>query len=129
MPSRRDAVSPTVERVLKAVKPAGLSAEQCDNLAVALAEALANAAVHGNRLKAEKQVGITVDVKPGQRVTVEVSDSGKGFDHSDAPDPTHPERVLVPGGRGVFLMRRLVDELQYNAAGNVVRLTVRAPKH
>jgi serine/threonine-protein kinase RsbW len=80
--------------------------------------------VHGNRLEAEKQVGISVDVEPGLRATIEIRDSGAGFDHNAVHDPTHPERVLVPGGRGVFLMRRLVDELQYNEAGNVVCLTV-----
>jgi len=129
MPSRRDAVAPTVERVLAAVTRAGLSDEQRDNLAVALSEALANAAVHGNLLKAEKQVGISVGVKPGLRATIEIRDSGAGFDHDAVHDPTHPARVLVPRGRGVFLMRRLVDELQYNQAGNVVRLTVHSHKH
>jgi anti-sigma regulatory factor (Ser/Thr protein kinase) len=124
MPSRRDAVAPTIDRILEAVAPAGLDGERLTDLAVALAEALSNAAVHGHGLDPRRRVGVEVEVSPGC-VTVEVSDSGRGFDAGQVSDPTHPERQLAPGGRGVFLMRRLVDEVSYNAAGNVVRLTVR----
>ena len=125
MPSVRAAVAPTVERVLEAVGPAGLTQERLDSLAVAVAEALSNAAVHGHKLDARRQVQILVEVVPGRRATVEVKDAGAGFDSAAVHDPTDPDRVLVPGGRGVFLMRRLVDELEYNAAGNAVRLTMK----
>ena len=114
MASRREAVAPTVERVLAAAVAAGLSGEQRDNLAVAVAEALSNAAVHGNRLHPRHAV----------RVIVEVADVGPGFDSTQVGDPTHPARVLMPGGRGIFLMRQLVDRVEYNEAGNRVRLTV-----
>ena len=124
MRSRRDAVAPTVERVLSEVQAAGLTAEQLDDLAVAVAEALSNAAVHGNGLGSPKSVRIIVSVEPARCAVVEVTDSGAGFDQHGVIDPTHPERVLVPGGRGVFLMRRLVDRLEYNPAGNSVRLSV-----
>src|SRR5262249_6537514 len=60
MPSRRDAVSPTVERILRAVSPVGLTRDQRDDLAVALAEALSNAAVHGNRLRPDSHVSIAI---------------------------------------------------------------------
>jgi serine/threonine-protein kinase RsbW len=126
MPSRRDAVAPTVDRILEAVAPAGLDGDRLTDLAVALAEALSNAAVHGHRLDPKRKVAVVVAVSPGC-VVVEVSDSGGGFDSGRAPDPTVPERQLAPGGRGIFLMRRLVDEVSYNAAGNTVRLTVRQP--
>lgn len=124
MPSRRDAVAPTVERILAAAQPAGLTSEQRDDLAVAVAEALSNAAVHGNGLGSPKPVRVLVAVEPGRCAVVEVTDSGTGFDQAGVRDPTHPERVLVPGGRGVFLMRRLVDRLEYNEVGNSVRLVV-----
>jgi serine/threonine-protein kinase RsbW len=124
MPSRRDAVAPTIDRILEAVAPAGLDGDRLTNLAVALAEALSNAAVHGHGLDPRRRVGVEVAVSPGC-VVVEVSDSGSGFDARQVSDPTEPERQLAPSGRGVFLMRRLVDEVSYNAAGNVVRLTVR----
>jgi serine/threonine-protein kinase RsbW len=124
MASRREAVAPTVDRVLAAARPAGLSVEQRDNLAVAVAEALSNAAVHGNRLHPQRHVRVVVAVTPKECVVVEVSDLGPGFDSTQIGDPTHPARVLMPGGRGIFLMRQLVDRVEYNAAGNRVRLTV-----
>ncbi len=125
MPSRRNAVAPMVERVLAAVRPAALDDEQLDNLAVALAEALSNAAVHGNRLSATARVRVAVAVTPGRCAVIDVADSGDGFDVDAVSDPTDDAHLLVPGGRGVFLMRRLVDELRYNRSGNRVRLTVK----
>jgi serine/threonine-protein kinase RsbW len=125
MPSRRDAVAPTVERILRAAVGAGLNAEQRANLAVASAEALSNAAVHGNRLEPSRPVRVMVVVRRYMCAVVEVSDSGPGFDVGGLTDPTDPGRLLSPGGRGVFLMRRLVDGVEYNQQGNRVRLTVR----
>jgi serine/threonine-protein kinase RsbW len=124
MASRRDSVAPTVDRILVAVAPAGLDEDRLTDLAVALAEALSNAAVHGHGLDPKRRVAIVLSVSPGC-VIVEVSDSGSGFDAGGVSDPTSPERQLTPGGRGIFLMRRLVDEVSYNASGNTVRLTVR----
>lgn len=114
-----------VERVLEAAEPANLSGEQRDNLAVAAAEALANAAVHGNRLRPEMPVDVEVTVSADAWAAVLVRDCGRGFDVSNVSDPTAPERVLVPGGRGLYLMRRLVDEAEWMPPGNAVRLLVR----
>jgi anti-sigma regulatory factor (Ser/Thr protein kinase) len=126
MPSRREAVGPTVDRILRAIEPAGLSAGQKEDLAVAVAEALSNAAVHGNRLRARSVVSVIVDVIPGVEAVVEVKDGGRGFNANDLEDPTEANRIMVPGGRGVFLRRRLTDAMEYHAPGNRVRLTKRA---
>ncbi len=126
MASRRDAVAPTVDRILETVAPAGLDEDRLTDLAVALAEALSNAAVHGHGLDPKRRVAIVLSVLP-RCVVVEVSDSGSGFDAGGVSDPTSQERQLAPGGRGIFLMRRLVDEVSYNPSGNTVRLTVRQP--
>jgi len=126
MPSARAAVAPMIERVLAAVADAGLTQERQDNLAVAVAEALSNAALHGNRLAPRRLVRVVVEVPPEGGAVVEVTDSGEGFDSASVSDPTDPARVLMPGGRGVFLMKRLVDHLEYNDAGNSVRLTMNA---
>jgi anti-sigma regulatory factor (Ser/Thr protein kinase) len=59
---------------------------------------------------------------------VEVEDTGKGFDVASLTDPTDPKHLLAPSGRGVFLMRKLVDRLEFNASGNRVRMTaIRRP--
>jgi serine/threonine-protein kinase RsbW len=126
MPSRRQAVGPTVERIIEAVEDAGLDSDQKLDLAVALAEALSNAAVHGNRLRPRSQVIVTVYVTPREQATIEVKDSGEGFDVAGLSDPTHAERILAPSGRGVFLMRRLVDKVEFFPPGNRVSLTVGA---
>jgi serine/threonine-protein kinase RsbW len=125
MASRREAVGPTVERILKLVEPVGFTADQRTDLALAVGEALSNAAVHGNRLKAGSLVSVTLHVTPRREVTVEVKDGGPGFNANHLDDPTDNAHILVPGGRGVFLMRRLVDEVEFDRPGNRVRLIKR----
>jgi anti-sigma regulatory factor (Ser/Thr protein kinase) len=122
MPSRRSAVGPTVERILRSVKRVHLSQEQQDNLAVATAEALSNAAVHGNGLRAGLYVSVRIRFTSKGDLVVEVRDSGRGFDRAGVRDPTDPSYLLLPGGRGIFLMRKLVDRVAFNKAGNVVSL-------
>ena len=124
MPSQRQEVGPAVDRILSAIAPAGLEQDQIDSLAVAVAEALSNAVVHGNRMHATAPVRVAVTVVPDSSAVVEVTDSGPGFDAAALDDPTEPSRLLLPRGRGIFLMRRLVDRVDYNQAGNRVRLTV-----
>ena len=125
MPSARAQVAPAVERILEHVEAASLSENQRSDLAIALSEALANAAIHGNHLRADCPVAVCVRVRPGIEAVIEIEDAGPGFDHAHTSDPTADAHVLRPGGRGVFLMRHLVDALEYNGSGNKVRLVVR----
>ena len=124
MANDRDAIIPTVDRVLEAVERVGLRNGRRQDLAVAVSEALSNAAVHGNRLNPDSHVAITVEVQPETRAVVDVKDSGAGFDVSSLTDPTEPHRLLAPAGRGVYLMQALADEVHYNNKGNRVRLTM-----
>jgi anti-sigma regulatory factor (Ser/Thr protein kinase) len=95
---------------------------------VAVAEALSNAAVHGNALRPRAQVDVSVKTKANGEAVVVVRDSGPGFDVRSVSDPTHPSHLLLPRGRGVFIMRKLVDDLKYNEAGNAVTLRFRPRK-
>ena len=124
MKSERSAVAPAIEQILRIVKEVKLSKDRLSDLAVALAEALSNAAIHGNKLDQSCPVAVRVTVQPGLRAVIDVKDCGPGFDHSQLSDPTDPERLLTPGGRGVFLMRQLVDRLEYENGGSRVLLTV-----
>jgi serine/threonine-protein kinase RsbW len=125
MESARTNVAPAVDRILAHVDSAELSENQRADLAIALAEALANAAIHGNKLRQECPVSVSVSVSAAHEAVIEIADRGHGFDHAHVSDPTAEEHVLMPGGRGVFLMRHLVDEISYNRTGNKVRLVVR----
>ena len=124
MRSERRVIPATVERILAAVRPVGLPSDRVHDVAVALSEALSNAAIHGNGLDPARKVVVTVTVVPCDHAVIEVKDEGHGFDVGRLADPTDPEQILATGGRGVFLMRRLVDRVEYTEGGTRVRLTV-----
>lgn len=94
------------------------------NLSVALSESLANAIICGNQQDQTKWVDVKVDLRP-EAIEVQVTDEGDGFDPSTIPDPTRPEDLEEPCGRGLFLIRRLVDEVRFNAKGNSICLMLR----
>jgi serine/threonine-protein kinase RsbW len=88
---------------------------------LAMEEALVNAILHGNHLDAAKHVRVTCNVS-SDRVRIEINDEGGGFNPSDIPDPTCPERIHSPGGRGVMLMKAFMSRVEYRAPGNQVIL-------
>lgn len=86
------------------------------NILIALTEAVNNAIHHGNALDPGKQVmlGYTIE---GDRITFIVNDEGPGFDYEHLPDPTDPENIEKPHGRGVFLMHALSDSVEFSDNG------------
>lgn len=94
------------------------------NFRVGLTEALANAVRYGNGEDPSKRVVIQVSMAAG-RLQATVRDQGRGFDPTMVPDPTTPENVTRPCGRGLFLMRSLCDEVSFNEMGNEVTLVLR----
>jgi serine/threonine-protein kinase RsbW len=124
MPSIKEAVAPAVERILDAVESAALLPERRIDLAVALSEALSNAAEHGHHLDSSKNVLIAGCSSLERGCVIDIRNAGPGFDFAAVGDCTHEERLLSPRGRGIFMMQRLVDALEYNTAGTRVRLWV-----
>lgn len=94
------------------------------NFRVGLTEALTNAMMYGNGADPSKNVVIELVMGEGQ-LQATVRDQGVGFDPTSVPDPTLPENVSRPCGRGLFLMRELLDEVWYNDQGNEVTLVLR----
>ncbi len=92
------------------------------NILIALTEAVNNAIHHGNRSDPAKNVGIGYSAQDGQLVFM-VQDQGPGFDHDHLPDPTDPENIEKPHGRGVFLMRALADDVAFSDNGATVVMT------
>ena len=94
------------------------------NLRVALAEALANAILYGNAGDRDKRVGVRV-LFGRHAVEMEVSDEGGGFDYRVIHDPTGTFARMEPRGRGLFLIRHLVDEVRFNDTGNSICMILR----
>jgi len=91
------------------------------NMLIALTEAVSNAIIHGNKCDESKKVNINTFAH-SYKVCLRIEDEGNGFDPNNLPDPTAPENLLTLGGRGVFLMQHLADEVNFSENGRVVQL-------
>jgi serine/threonine-protein kinase RsbW len=95
-------------------------------LQVVLSEALSNAIVRGNAEDRDKWVDVRVELL-AQIIRVHVTDEGPGFDPGSVPDPITPEQLDTSGGRGLYLIRKLVDSVEFNEQGNSICMTLRRP--
>ncbi len=91
------------------------------NIMVAVTESVNNAIRHGNKFDKDKNVYLSLHVDENQ-LTFEIEDEGPGFDYENLPDPTSPENLENPGGRGIFLMRNLCDQVNFEENGKRVQL-------
>lgn len=92
------------------------------NIMIAVTESVNNAIVHGNQKDTNKNVTLQLKVDENLLHFI-ISDEGPGFDYNQLPDPTSPENLDKPGGRGIFLMKHLSDEVKFENGGRAVILT------
>jgi serine/threonine-protein kinase RsbW len=119
-----DEVFPSAVSVIDGVvdKIMGLiTRSQCwgdtESLDLVLREALANAIVHGNRLDPRKSLRICVALQEDCRMLIIVKDGGSGFDPSGLPNPVVGQSLLSEHGRGIFLINRMMDDVQFTFDG------------
>lgn len=126
-PSRFEYIREMVSLIAQSALNVGFVEGDLDNnLKLALVEALTNAMEHGNRWNPDLLVSLEVELTC-QCLKVTISDQGPGFNLASLPDPTDPEQLLCERGRGVFLMRAIMDEVAYNAQGNQVSMVKYRP--
>ena len=114
-----------VERMIEDVCDLfNISEDYYGNILVSLTEAVNNAIYHGNKANPNKGIDISFKSHP-DRVSFSVKDEGTGFNYNDLPDPTNPENIEKPNGRGVFLMRNLADKVYFEDNGSKVILDFR----
>ena len=87
--------------------------EDAWSIGLAVREALVNAIVHGNHREPQKTVRICVALDDNCDLLIAVKDSGSGFDPSRLPNPVAAENLLADYGRGIFLMKQLMDEVDF----------------
>lgn len=120
-PSTRQSINDAVTLILEVARRCGCASEQEADLEIALREALANAVIHGNG--EDENRGVFVRCYGGSDKTlVLVRDEGAGFEPGEIPDPRGSDRVQLNHGRGLFLMRELMDQVEFRRRGSEVLL-------
>jgi serine/threonine-protein kinase RsbW len=124
LPSDLALMNGVLEYLQERVAKLGLIKPDRSNLFVALDEAFVNAVKHGNKSDPTKLVRITAELTP-QEASFTVEDEGEGFDITQIPDPCDPANLFRTSGRGVLLIYNIMDEVEYNAQGNRVKMVKR----
>jgi serine/threonine-protein kinase RsbW len=96
---------------------AGFSEEDCYRIGMSVREAVINAHNYGNQGERRKKIRLTIALEP-EKLVVRILDEGRGFDLADVPDPLQEENLLRASGRGLFLMRSFMDELDVHPGPN-----------
>ncbi len=98
-----------------------LSDDVYGNVIVAVTESVNNAIIHGNQNDKNKDVRLSIAIDD-RNLSFTIEDEGAGFNYHNLPDPTAPENLDKPGGRGIFLIKHLADEVEFKANGNTLSL-------
>ena len=111
-----------VEKAIdEATSEMGISPDNYGKILISTLEGVNNAILHGNLSDPEKKVEIEISTGNGE-LKIKITDQGTGFIPKTIPDPTVPENLELPNGRGVYLMSRLADKIRYSKKGNSVTM-------
>src|SRR5260370_15517996 len=122
LPSRVVVVSPFVDQLMRFILNFRMADGSEIDIEMALLEALANAVIHGNGDNSGRSVYFVCRCYMDGEVSITVRDEGKGFDSNTVEDPTSHENLLFTHGRGIYLMKTLMDEVSFEEGGSVVRM-------
>jgi serine/threonine-protein kinase RsbW len=109
-------------KILKKLESRNISESTLFDIRLCVEETVRNAMQHGNRHGKKSKVKISYNIGPDKFV-IDVQDEGPGFDPGRLPDPTHDDNIMKGSGRGVYLVRHLMDKVEFNDKGNRVKLT------
>jgi serine/threonine-protein kinase RsbW len=124
VPSDPGLIDPAVELLISACAERGRIGRQSQfRLRVSIAEAISNAIECGNQCDPTKQVAVQADLLTDW-IRIAVTDEGTGFDPAEVPDPTTPERLENPCGRGLLIIRHLAERVGFNDKGNTIWMTL-----
>jgi serine/threonine-protein kinase RsbW len=121
----KEAVDPLVQGVMQIVRQMQCALGKEDAIELALAEALANAVVHGCASDPTKIIECDVACDEARGMLIVVRDPGKGFDPAALPNPVNGERVFADHGRGIYLINQLMDEVKFLKNGTEIHMIKR----
>ena len=121
VPSELSSVSIVESLIDRVCGSLGVHEDAYGNILIAVTEAVNNAVIHGNCFKSDLDIDVEV-LNIDDRLCFSVKDQGKGFDYDNLPDPTAPENIEKENGRGIFLIKNLADDLNFDEGGRVVNI-------
>jgi len=121
IPSENKYIKKVSARILSSLASHRISDEKAFDVKLCVEEAVRNAIVHGNHAERARTVKTIYWIKD-ERITIEVEDEGSGFDHNLLPDPTDTNYIMRNSGRGVYLIKKLMDEVEFNTSGNKITM-------
>lgn len=127
VPGQVEAIPPVVEQIMEVVRQQGCAEHSEFEIEVSLYEALANAVEHGCGHDPEKMVEVVVACEEHRGMIIVVRDPGPGFDPETVPSPIEGENIYADGGRGIFLINQLMDEVRYEKNGTEIWM-IKGPK-
>lgn len=113
-------VTPAVERIMAVVQDMHCSKGKANEIELALQEALANAVVHGCGEDPSRNVQVCVACDETRGMLIIIRDPGPGFDPKDIPSPLSGENLYAEGGRGIYLINQLMDEVHFEKGGTEI---------
>jgi serine/threonine-protein kinase RsbW len=126
LPSDVYIISPFIDQLVSFISRCRKVDGGSFEIELALREALVNAIVHGNQSDPRKRVYVNCRCTTDGEVSITVEDEGNGFEHDSVPDPTSHGNRLRTHGRGIYLIRTLMDEVHFEQGGSVVHMRKRA---
>ena len=127
LPGDVNAISPVVGKVMAIVTEMGCAAGREFEIELALREALANAIEHGSGNDPSKQVECCVACDHERGMLIVVRDPGPGFDPASIPSPVLGVNLFSTGGRGIYLINQLMDEVRFEKGGTEIHMRTRPP--
>jgi len=124
IPSEAKYIKKVSAEILNSLSPYKVDEDGLFAIRLCVEEAVRNAIVHGNRSDRKLPVRIDYSIS-NDNITIEIEDKGSGFDHKLLRDPTEGDNILRNSGRGVYLMKKLMDSVEFNEAGNKIKMIKR----
>jgi serine/threonine-protein kinase RsbW len=127
LPGNVDAISPFIQRVMAVVSEMGCAAGREFEIEQVLCEAVNNAIEHGSAHDPSKQIQCCVACDHNRGMLIVVRDSGPGFDPKSIPSPIMGQNLFATGGRGIYLINQLVDEVCFEKGGTEIHMRIKPP--
>jgi serine/threonine-protein kinase RsbW len=130
LPGDLSAFTPVIVSIMTVVKEMGCAAGREFEIELALSEALANAIKHGSAHDPSKQIQCCVACDHARGMLIVIRDPGPGFDPASIPSPLVGQNLFATGGRGIYLINQLMDEVRFEKGGTEIHMRMNPPaKH